>query len=287
VILVALVPFKIGAFVNTVTTPTTSTIDVMGGLLICMWNSMGWDNASTIAAEVERPQKTYPRAMLAAVAVVTLSYIIPVAAVRSTGLPSSAWETGSWADIAGMLGGPILRISLVLGGMMSAFGMFNALAMSYSRLPLAMAQDGMLPQFFAKLHPRSRAPWIAIVVCAIGWAMCLGLGFERLVTIDIIIYGSSLVLEFVALAVLRFREPGLPRPFRVPGGIVGAIAVGIPPTLMLGFAVVHSQNEKVLGISALVFAIMLMAAGVLAYFLNILLKPHGWGMTEERSTASF
>jgi len=287
VILVALVPFKIGAFVNTVTTPTTSTIDVMGGLLICMWNSMGWDNASTIAAEVERPQKTYPRAMLAAVAVVTLSYIIPVAAVRSTGLPSSAWETGSWADIAGMLGGPILRISLVLGGMMSAFGMFNALAMSYSRLPLAMAQDGMLPQFFAKLHPRSRAPWIAIVVCAIGWAMCLDLGFERLVTIDIIIYGSSLVLEFVALAVLRFREPGLPRPFRVPGGIVGAIAVGIPPTLMLGFAVVHSQNEKVLGISALVFAIMLMAAGVLAYFLNILLKPHGWGMTEERSTASF
>src|SRR6476660_8910955 len=46
VVLVALVPFKIGAFVNTVTTPTTSTIDVMGGLLICMWNSMGWDNAS-------------------------------------------------------------------------------------------------------------------------------------------------------------------------------------------------------------------------------------------------
>jgi amino acid transporter len=117
--------------------------------------------------------------------------------------------------------------------------------------------------------------------------MCLDLGFERLVTIDIIIYGSSLVLEFVALAVLRFREPGLPRPFRVPGGIVGAIAVGIPPTLMLGFAVVHSQNEKVLGISALVFAIMLITAGVLAYFLNTLLKPHGWGMTEERSTASF
>src|SRR6266705_3124597 len=67
-----------------------------------------------------------------------------------TRLPVSAWDTGSWADIAGLLGGPLLRIGLVLGGMMSAFGMFNALVMSYSRLPLAMAQDGMLPSFFAK-----------------------------------------------------------------------------------------------------------------------------------------
>ena len=68
----------------------------------------------------------------------------------------------------GMLGGPLLRVGLALGGMISGFGMFNALVMSYSRLPLAMAQDGMLPQVFGKLHPRSRAPWVAILVCAIG-----------------------------------------------------------------------------------------------------------------------
>lgn len=55
---------------------------------------------------------------------------------------------------------------------------------------------------------------------------------------------------------------------------------------MLGFAVVHSQSEQVLGISAFVFALMLMAAGILAYFLNTLLKPRGWGIPEERSTAS-
>ena len=107
-----LAPFKIGALANAVTRPTTSNVDILGGLLICMWNYMGWDNASTIATEVERPQKTYPRAMLAAVGVVTLSYILPVAAVWLTGLPASAWETGSWADIAGLLGGPLLRIGL-------------------------------------------------------------------------------------------------------------------------------------------------------------------------------
>ncbi len=59
--------------------------------------------------------------------------------------------------------------------------------------------------------------------------MCLGLGFERLVTIDILLYGTSLALEFVALVALRIREPELPRAFRVPGGMFGAIAVGVAP----------------------------------------------------------
>ena len=147
-LVVLLSPLKYGALFHAVTTPTTSKVDLIGGLLICMWNYMGWDNASTIATEVERPQRTYPRAMLAAVTIVSLTYIVPVAAVWMTHLPAGAWETGSWADIAGLLGGPALRIALVVGGMVSAFGMFNALVMSYSRLPLAMAQDGMLPSIF-------------------------------------------------------------------------------------------------------------------------------------------
>src|SRR5208282_1476309 len=104
--------------------------------------------ASTIATEVERPQRTYPRAMLWAVVIVAFSYVLPFAAMWMTGLQASAWATGAWADMAGLMGGPILRIALVAGGMMSGFGMFNALVMSYSRLPLAMAQDGMLPKVF-------------------------------------------------------------------------------------------------------------------------------------------
>jgi amino acid transporter len=193
-----------------------------------------------------------------------------------TGLQASAWETGSWADIAGMLGGPLLRIGLVAGGMISAFGMFNALVMSYSRLPLAMAQDGMLPKVFAKLHPKTRAPWVAIAACAIGWAMCLGLGFQRLVTIDILLYGCSLGLEFLALIFLRIREPELPRAFRVPGGMFGAIAVGIAPMLLLGFSIVRSETEQVLGMSSFAFGMILIGGGVVAYVVNHVLKPGGW-----------
>ncbi len=282
VAIVVLAPFKLGALANAVTKPTTSTVDILGGLLICMWNYMGWDNASTIATEVEKPQRTYPRAMLVAVVIVALSYVLPFAAMWMTGLTATAWETGSWADIAGLLGGPLLRIGVVLGGVISAFGMFNALVMSYSRLPLAMAQDGMLPGIFGKLHPKSRAPWVAIVALAIGWAMCLGLGFARLVTLDILLYGFSLMLEFMALAVLRFREPDLARPFRVPGGLFGAIAIGIPPMLLLGFSIIRSEHEQVWNMSSFEFGMILIAAGFVAYAVNHLLKPHGWAAAERK-----
>jgi amino acid transporter len=282
VAIVVLAPFKLGALANAVTKPTTSSVDILGGLLICMWNYMGWDNASTIATEVERPQRTYPRAMLVAVAIVALSYVLPFAAMWMTGLKASAWETGSWADIAGLLGGPLLRVGVVLGGIVSAFGMFNALVMSYSRLPLAMAQDGMLPAIFGKLHPKSRAPWVAIVALAMGWAMCLGLGFARLVTLDILLYGFSLMLEFVALAVLRFREPELARPFRVPGGLLGAIAIGIPPMLLLGFSIIRSEHEQVWNMSSFAFGMILIAAGIVAYLINHALKPEGWAVHHEK-----
>lgn len=274
-LIVVLAPFRHGALAAAVP-PTTSSVDIIGGLLIAMWNYMGWDNASTIATEVQRPQRTYPRAMLAAVTIVGLSYMVPVAAVYLTGLPAKAFETGSWADIAGMLGGQWLRVALVLGGMMSGFGMFNALVMSYSRLPLAMAQDGMLPKVFGKLHPKTRAPWVAIAVCAVGWACCLGLGFERLVTIDILIYGLSLVLEFLALIVLRIREPNLPRPFRVPGGMLGAVMLGVFPALLLGFSIVRGQQEQILGMSSLTFGLLLIGGGGIAYIIKEALRHTGW-----------
>jgi amino acid transporter len=258
-----------------------------------MWNYMGWDNASTIATEVRRPQKTYPKAMLIAVIVVSATYILPFAAMWMTGISSAAFETGSWADLAGMVGalvggpvaGRVFRAALVLGGMMSAFGMFNALVMSYSRLPLAMAQDGMLPAWFGKLHPKTRAPWVAILVLASAWAMCLGLGFERLVTLDIMLYGLSLSLEFVALIALRIKEPNLRRPFRVPGGMAGAVLVGVCPVLLLGFAMVHGEGERILGMSGLVFGALLIAGGFFVYWATSALRRWSEESLKQRKAA--
>src|SRR6266852_1723376 len=271
-LVVVLAPFKMGALAEAHAAPAASRLFLIGGVLVAMWNYMGWDNASTIAQEVERPQRTYPKAMIAAVILVTLTYVLPFVAVYSTGIPSTHFgEDGSWATVAGAVGGKILgfewlRFRIVAGGRMSAFGMFNALVRSYSRLPLALARDGMLPKVFAKTGAKTHAPWVAIIVCASCWALCLGLGFKRLVTLDIMLYGLSLMLEFVTLVALRIREPELKREFRVPGGLTGAILAGVFPLLLLSLAMVESNHETVLGMNGLLFGALIIVAGFVVYF---------------------
>src|SRR5437667_5070415 len=277
-LVVLMTPLKMSAFATPHVAAAGTSLGLLGGVLVAMWNYMGWDNASTIAQEVERPQRTYPKAMIAAVILVSLTYVLPFVAVYFTGVPASSFgEDGAWASIGGLIGGKLLgiewlRFLIVLGGMMSAFGMFNALVMSYSRLPLAMAREGMLPKFFAKMNSKSRAPWVAILFCAACWALCLGLGFKRLVTLDIMLYGASLMLEFVTLVALRVREPKLKRGFRVPGGMPGAILAGVFPLALLSLAMVESNHETVLGMNGLLFGMVIARAGFLIYFATGKLK---------------
>ncbi|GAC1666792.1 MAG: amino acid permease [Candidatus Acidiferrum sp.] len=279
-LIVILAPFKIGAFGSVHANSATSGLGLIGGILVAMWNYMGWDNASTVAHEVKNPQRTYPRAMTLAVICVSLAYILPFAAVRLAGVPASAFANdGSWAEVAGMFGGKFmgfawLRHAIVFGGMMSAFGMFNAQVMSYSRLPVAMARDGMLPKMFSKLSAETQAPWVAIIFCAAGWSLGLGLGFKKLVTLDILLYGASLMLEFLALVALRIHEPGLERGFRVPGGLPGAIVAGVFPLLLLSLALVQSHSESVLGLNGLVFGLLIIAAGFIAYVGTKKIRKH-------------
>jgi amino acid transporter len=238
--------------------------DLLGGIIICMWNFMGWDNATTVAGEVENPQRTYPFALIMAVLLVALDYILPVWAASRTGIDATAWETGSWVDAATAIGGPWLGYGVIVGGMLSGAGMFNALLMSYSRLPYVLAEDGFLPRIFTKRLPND-VPWFALVACAIAWTASLGFSFERLVLIDVMLYGISLLLEFVALVVLRIKEPDLPRPFRVPGGLAGAVAIGIGPAVLIGIALVRNRTEQIAGFSSLAFAAALIALGPLVY----------------------
>jgi len=270
-LVVVMSPFKTGAFAEPHTAIAGTGLGLLGGVMVAMWNYMGWDNASTIAQEVEHPQRTYPRAMIAAVILVSATYVLPFVAVYFTGIPASSFGgDGAWGAIGGLIGGQFLglewlRFLIVLGGMMSAFGMFNALVMSYSRLPLAMAREGMLPKVFGKTTRRSKAPWVAIIVCASGWALCLGLGFQRLITLDIMLYGASLMLEFVTLVMLRIREPELKREFRVPGGLVGCVLAGVFPLSLLLLAVVKSNSESVLGVNGLLFGAVIIAVGFMVY----------------------
>jgi len=220
-------------------------VSLMGGIMVAMWNFMGWDNASTIATEVKKPQRTYPIAMMVTMLLIVGSYILPVAASWYLGVPLSAWSTGSWATIGEIIAGSWVRDAIVLGGMISAAGMLNSLMMSYSRIPPALAEDHYLPRIFTKINAVS-VPMIALFALATVWATAFGLNFDRLVMLDILLYGTSLILEFIALVVLRWKEPDLPRPFRVPGGKLGAILVGVCPTILLFAAGIFGDHNGLL-----------------------------------------
>ena len=238
---------------------------LIAALLVCMWNYMGYDNAANVGGEVENPQRTYPLAIILTIGLVAVGYLLPILGMSRTGVPPSQWTTGSWATLGGIVGGRWLMMAIVLGGMVSSFGQFNALLMSYSRLPLAMAHDRLLPAIFSRVQPRTQAPWVAIIACAILYGACLGLGFDRLVTLDVLLWGASLVLEFLALVVLRVREPEMPRPFRVPGGVMGTALLGVLPTVLLVLAGFYAEHEQIFGMSVWFFGAMVMVGGVVAY----------------------
>jgi amino acid transporter len=234
-------------------------------VLVAMWNYMGWDNASTIAQEVEDPQRTYPRAMIAATFLVAFTYILPLTAMALSGLSPDSFSTGDWTTAARSLGGPLLGLAIVAGGAISGIGMFNALVMSYSRLPMAMAEERMLPLIVARKNSRG-VPWVSVLLCGLAWGLALKLPFERLISIDLILYGSSLILEFIALTVLRIREPNLARPFKA-GNLAFAILLGAGPTLLIGYALYASRDEKLTGnTSALLFSVAVALLGPILYW---------------------
>jgi amino acid transporter len=239
-------------------------------VLVAMWNYMGWDNASTIAQEVENPQRNYPRAMVAAAALTAFTYILPLLAMALSGQTIESFSTGDWMGAARTIGGPALAIGVLAGGVICGVGMFNALMMSYTRLPMAMAEDGMLPTSFARRN-RHNVPWVSVLLCGLGWALALNLKFERLISIDLILYGSSLLLEFIALVVLRLREPDLNRPFKA-GNLAFACSLGIGPATLIAYALYASRSEQISlfhnPVSSLIFSVVIALLGPVLYWLT-------------------
>ena len=241
-------------------------------LLFVLWNCMGWDNASTIAREVNDPRRNYIRAMIGAVALVTVSYILPIAVVALTGIPASAFATGAWVaaarTLAGPVGGPALALAVVVGGAITGVAMFNALTLSYARVPAAMAKDGMLPKPLAR-HMENGVPWVSVLVCGLGWALALGLNLTRLLELDLMLYGLSLILEFAALIALRVREPGMARPFAIPGGLPVVIGTAIGPTVLVLFAIWNARGDHLTpALPAILLGAIIALAGPVVYALS-------------------
>ncbi len=232
------------------------------GLMLAMWNLMGFDNASTFASEVRRPERAYPRAMLVATAAIALSYLASVAAAAASGLAPAEWSTGSWVEVGRRLGGPALAVTFALVGGISAVGMYNALLLSWSRLPVALAEEGWLPAALARRDSRTGAPVAAVLLGGALSAVCVGLGLRRLVELDVLLYGAALLLELLALVALRVREPELPRPFRIGGGLPVVLLLAALPASLLAVAAWQGRNEPgALGLSSLGLGAAIAAVG--------------------------
>ena len=234
----------------------------VAGLVLAMWNYTGFDNAGTFAAEVDDPQRSYPRAMILSILLISVVYVAAVLAAAASGMHPDAWQEGSWVDVGRALGGARLAGAVALGATLCAAGMFLAALLSWSRLAEAMAIDGWLPGTLARRSPQNGTPTSAVILGGALSALFLGLGLKRLVEIYVLLYGAALLLEFAALVALRVREPGLHRPFRVPGGVLGCVLLGVPPALLLGVAGWMGRDEPgAFGLSALQIALLLAATG--------------------------
>ena len=146
--------------------------------------------------------------------------------------PWTAWTDGAWPDLAARVAGPWLGRWLAVAGMVSAFALFNALLLVYSRIPLVLAQDGLLPGPLAGTDARG-TPRNAVLVSAVVYSVFALLPFGGLLAGDVLLYSAALALEFAALVRLRRAEPELRGAFRLPVGVAVLVALAALPILLL------------------------------------------------------
>lgn len=239
------------------------------GISTALWNYIGWDNPSTVQGEVKDPSRSYPRALAFALPFVTLGYFVPL--LTSLGATNwTTWIEGGWPQIALAAAGPAGRgiaIWVALGGMISALALFNALLLSYSRIPFVLASDRLLPNGLAKLDPRG-TPRNAILISAICYSIFVLVPFGKLVIADVLLYSLALFLEFAALVQLRQTEPGLRGAFRIPLGRRGVALLAALPMIVLAGVIVISFRDGEYGLPAVIGAAVAIAAGPVTYRLT-------------------
>jgi amino acid transporter len=242
----------------------TSFLGALGlGMSQSIWNYSGWDNASTIGGEIEHSTSTYPRALARALPLVTVVYLVSIIPVLAL-TPWTSWTDGAWPDLARLVVGPWLARWIALAGVVSAFALFNALLLAYSRIPLVLAQDGLLPGALAVVDSRA-TPRNAVLVSAVVYSVFALLPFGGLLAGDVLLYTAALALEFAALLRLRRVEPELRGAFRVPAGIPVLTLLAALPVLLLVVAVALEVRSRAIGLPGVLVAVCLAAAGPLAY----------------------
>ncbi|XP_022931075.1 probable polyamine transporter At1g31830 isoform X1 [Cucurbita moschata] len=228
------------------------------------WNLNYWDSISTLAGEVENPNKTLPKALFYALILVVLGYFFPL--LSGTGaipLNRDLWTDGYFSDVAKIIGGAWLSWWITGAAAMSNMGMFVAEMSSDSFQLLGMAERGMLPEFFGK-RSRHGTPLIGILFSASGVVLLSWLSFQEIIAAENFLYCFGTILEFLAFIKLRIKHPTASRPYKIPVGTVGSILMCIPPTILI-CVVLALSTVKVVIVSLAAVAVGLLLHPGLGY----------------------
>lgn len=177
--------------------------------------------------------------------------------------PDIAEEIGRVFDPTNAALSRFLGVLVTFSAVLSMTGLFIGNSLGAGRLPYALAEDGMMPLWLVKTHPKHGTPWIAILIAGVLFSI-FSLGtFAFLIVIDVFMDAVALLIQFLSLWKLRFSRPEIPRA-KVPGGWMGLVLVTLGPTLVIGLAVVSQIVEE--GWSSLGLAILMILVGALLYF---------------------
>ncbi|GGB03027.1 APC family permease [Puia dinghuensis] len=252
--------------------PQFSTLSL--GLYTVMWNFIGWDNATTYAGEVARPVRSYFTSVCLAFLFTVSIYILATISVNQTGIDTSGFHEGDMPLIGVLLGGRWLGMLVAAGGMAGTLGLYSAVLLSVSRVPKVMADDQLLPTWFCALHRRFGTPYISILVSSAIVSILVVLSFSELVVMDIILYGAALTLEFLALIILRSKEPDRPRPFKIPLGKKGLVLLVIAPILVYSIALAGALMSSDTMQLPLGLGLGMLFSATLAWWVIRWRKPH-------------
>lgn len=155
-----------------------------------------------------------------------------------------------------------LGVAVTMGAVLSMIGLFIGNGLGGTRVPFAMAEDGMMPKFLVKIHPKHGTPWIAILFCGVLFSIFSLQAFSFLVVVDVFLNMIVLEAQFIALWVLRSKHKQVPRK-AIPGGTFGLVLVTLFPTLVVCIAIYSQIIDS--GLSSLWLALAAMAIGAVLY----------------------
>jgi amino acid transporter len=225
------------------------------GLAIMMWMYAGWESMSTLAGEIENPQKVIPRALMVATPIVIITYFVTVAALIRAGgagnwsqMVSDASSGGTdYIVAAKIVGGAFLGWLMFASAIASNIGLYAGYLASGARPPFQISRDRLLFRFFGTTSKKYGTPYVAILIFAGVNCVLIAKEFTALIVMDIFLLMFAYILVFISAIVLRIKEPETPRPFRVPLPTWAlAIWVAIPIAIAV-FALFTNGSDYLVG----------------------------------------